>query len=101
MSNESPDETVVRLAENLDISSVSELKAELTSALDLGSPVVLDPSAVERADTASLQLLLAFLREATRSSVAVRVLRGSEAFHEAAQTLGLEASLATESPNDR
>ena len=49
MSNESPDETVVRLAENLDISSVSELKAELTSALDLGSPVVLDPSAVERA----------------------------------------------------
>ena len=88
------DTTVIKLAESLDISSVTELKTELTHALDLAAPISIDPGCVERADTASLQLLVSFLLEARRARVPVHVMPGADAFDEAVTLLGLGQVLA-------
>ncbi len=87
-------DTVITLGESLDISTVTDLKTELTHALDLAGPITLDPTQVERADTASLQLLVSFLLEARRAGVPVNVLPGTDAFGEAVTLLGLGEILA-------
>lgn len=49
----------VRLAEVLDNSTAQALHSELRDVLDSGSPVSLHGSAVERVDTAALQVITA------------------------------------------
>jgi ABC-type transporter Mla MlaB component len=54
----------IRIDDTADIATASELKARLKAALEEGRPLVADLSRAGRADTAVLQLLIAFSREA-------------------------------------
>ncbi len=80
-------------ADSLDISRVADLRQELLQALASDGPVVLDAAAVERADTAALQLLLAFFNEARGRGVVARWQAPSPALCRAAADLGLVAGL--------
>jgi STAS domain len=65
------------------------LKQELISALVRAKPVELRGGDVTRAGTASLQLVLAFLREAERRRVPVRIGTASSSLLDALHTVGL------------
>jgi ABC-type transporter Mla MlaB component len=58
-----------------------------------GQPAQLDARAVERVDSAVLQLLVAFRRAAVAAGGAVTWLGASETLHEAASLLGLSNEL--------
>ena len=81
----------------LEIRGAEALQRELLQALDRGDHE-LEAGAVEQADTASLQLLLAFTLDARRRGGAPRLLRPSPALVAAAHRLGLGAALGTEAP---
>jgi anti-anti-sigma regulatory factor len=68
------------------------LRAALLEALALPASA-LDAGAVERVDTAALQLLAAFRRDAAARGHDTRWLGASAALHEAAGLLGLERIL--------
>ncbi|MBB6094250.1 ABC-type transporter Mla MlaB component [Povalibacter uvarum] len=53
----------VTLAANCSIKEVAALRESLCAVLDSQEPVSIDASAVERIDTATLQLLYAFVRD--------------------------------------
>jgi anti-anti-sigma regulatory factor len=69
------------------------LKLKLTGLLRNAKPVTLDLSAVRRIDTASMQLLAAFVRDRLAGDRAVALTAASPAFVEAAHLLGLSAAL--------
>lgn len=75
--------------EMLDISMVAELRALLLEALAAKQPVMLDGSAVERADTAVLQVLTAFFQDARSQDIAVQWSSASEALTRSAELLGI------------
>ena len=54
----------IKLNDSLDISCSDELKTILLDALDSKADVVLQADAVEKADTAALQVLCAFFQDA-------------------------------------
>ena len=62
MTNE--DANTVPLGKQLDISMAGVLYQQLSRALDTEETLVLDGSGTERVDTASIQLLMAFRRQA-------------------------------------
>jgi anti-anti-sigma regulatory factor len=68
------------------------LRSALLEALALPASA-LDAGAVERVDTAALQLLAAFRRDAAAKGHDTRWLGASEALHEAAGLLGLARML--------
>lgn len=80
--------------EQFDISAVADLYAVLSDALDRGQPVVLDGSRVGRIDTAGVQMLTAFIREAQGKGIRVDWQGTTEVLCEAAQRLGLAQQLA-------
>lgn len=60
----------VALPAHCSIRDAGKLHAQLLALLDSDAPVIVDANAVERVDTASVQLLAAFVRErAARSRV--------------------------------
>ncbi len=75
----------------------SALLAELLAALD-ASATGIDGSAVQRVDTAALQLLVLFRREAMARGCAVTWLGASETLYEAAGVLGLAGILDLPAP---
>jgi ABC-type transporter Mla MlaB component len=80
----------------LDSSTVrvaAALQRELVARLDESGPVHIDGGAVERVDTASLQLLAAFVRDLRAASRPVEWLARSDALERAAQSLGLGRAL--------
>ena len=58
---------VIALPADFRLGSVADVKAELVAAFDAPA-AQLDGAGVERVDTAALQLLVAFRREATTSA---------------------------------
>lgn len=66
------------------------LRQELLSALVRARPIELDGQAVTRAGTASLQLLVAFFREAAQREVPARLRTPSRALLDAMHVLGLD-----------
>jgi len=92
-----PRSFVVTCAERLSIEDVSTLRDQLQEALNAGRPVSIDASRVERADTASLQLLCAFFRTAHERQVHARWQSPASALRDAAARLGLTESLALNS----
>ncbi len=70
--NDASEETRVTLDGALDVSAAKQLRERLSTALDAGCPVVVDASAVDRVDTAALQVLISFSRDAERQEMAVR-----------------------------
>ena len=79
----------VSLAETLDISTVQNLHGELQAALDGGAPVTLHGSAVERVDTAALQLLAALFIYADEHQSKLEMQSTSEALVNSAMLLGM------------
>jgi anti-anti-sigma regulatory factor len=85
--------TTIKLANTVDIASAAKLHEELKVALANEQPVTLDGSDVERADTAALQLLYAFYRDAQQLAVTVEWLPPSEQLLETAAHIGLQEKL--------
>ncbi|GAB2563670.1 STAS domain-containing protein [Dyella jejuensis] len=75
------------------IADVSDLHRQLREALD-ASRIVLDGSAVERVDTAALQLLVAFQRDAGTRGCPVSWAGASAPLRDAAVQLGVAQALA-------
>lgn len=90
-------EITVRLPADCRLAAVEPLASRLADALAARS-VALDGGEVARIDTAGLQLLLVFQREATQRAVPWRWLDVSEVMDEAAATLGLTQALDIRPP---
>jgi ABC-type transporter Mla MlaB component len=72
---------------------VTALQAELADRLDESGPVQIDASAVQRIDTATLQLLAAFVRDLRADARLVEWIECSAALRRAAHSLGLTSAL--------
>jgi phospholipid transport system transporter-binding protein len=83
---------LVALPADCRMSTQGGLMAELLRALDEHA-IVLDGQAVERIDTAALQLLALFRREVATRGGSVRWREPSGALHDAASLLGLTTLL--------
>jgi ABC-type transporter Mla MlaB component len=79
----------VALASNSTVKDAVALKQTLLALKTSPDPIVLDGSAVERVDTATLQLLCAFVRERLGSDKEVSWHAPSAALREASKLLGL------------
>jgi len=90
-TSKSETEAVSRIVcdEMLDIAVAAELRAHLLEALDARQPVTLDGGAVERADTAALQVLTAFFQDARSRDIEVQWSSASAALSRAAELLGI------------
>jgi len=75
------------------IAGASTLKQSLASLLDEPRPITLDITALQRIDTAGLQLLAAFVRERAGHDRAVEWQGTAPALTSAAQLLGLTTLL--------
>lgn len=85
---------VVALASNCSVKDAGALKDSLCAVADAAEPVVLDAGSVERIDTATVQLLCAFVRERVGRNQAVVWQGVSAVLLEAARLLGVQALLA-------
>ncbi len=84
----------VELKGSLDISGVIELQSNLRQSLQGQRAILIEATHVERADTAVLQLLCAFFREAEEQSVEIDWSGASDALCSAARQIGLEECLS-------
>jgi phospholipid transport system transporter-binding protein len=75
------------------IRTINALQTELAERLDESGNVQIDGTAVDRIDTAGLQLLAAFVRDLRAEQRAVEWVGCSDALRKAATALGLEAAL--------
>ncbi len=75
------------------IRTINALQTELAERLDESGPLQIDAAAVDRVDTAGLQLLAAFVRDLRAESRQVEWVGCSDALSKAAQALGLHAAL--------
>lgn len=83
----------LRLAAECTVAEAEALKSELGQRLQASAPVTLDVSALQRIDTAGLQLLAAFIRD-RRTAGRTVVWRGrASALETAAALLGLHDML--------
>jgi len=76
------------------IRNITAFQAELAERLDESGPVQIDGSGVERTDTATLQLLVAFIRDLRADGRAVQWVECSAVLRRAAGSLGLEKALS-------
>lgn len=84
-----PPSSDVALPANCSIRDSAALKTELQQILEVETPVTVQLGAVERIDTASLQLLFAFTRDRKARSREVVWVGESAAFTLALKALGL------------
>jgi ABC-type transporter Mla MlaB component len=77
------------LAAECTVAEADALKGELARRLDESAPVTLDVSALQRIDTAGLQLLAAFIRDRRTAGRAVAWRGRAPALEAAAGLLGL------------
>lgn len=85
--------TEICCTESLDISAAADLHLTLKKALASGAPVCLQAHRVERADTAALQVLVAFMRAARNRKITVSWSEPSVALRRSAELLGLTQAL--------
>jgi phospholipid transport system transporter-binding protein len=93
VSSQSPDAIEPLLLSSPSIRTAAILQAQLAERLDESGTVRIDGSAVDRIDTASLQLLAAFVRELRADARAVEWVGCSSGLWRAADILGLVAAL--------
>jgi len=84
--------THICLPAECTLGNVHELKSKLAALLKAEPPLFVDVSGVQRVDTASLQLLAAFVRDRQASRLAVDLRGESAAFAEGVRLLGLRRS---------
>jgi phospholipid transport system transporter-binding protein len=82
------------------IRTVNDFQAELAERLDESGNVQIDGTAVDRVDTAGLQLLAAFVRDLRSEARAVEWVGCSERLRRAANALGLGAVLGLGNDKD-
>ena len=87
-------DAIIRLGAQLTIREAVPLRAELLERVDAVDPVGLDASAVQKVDSAGLQVLLAFAQQRRRSGNQVSWTACSEPLRKAAVLLALDAPLA-------
>lgn len=87
------DEGRVALGAHCTLRESLELKTLLVDQLAIGRDIELDGRAVERIDTAGLQLLAAFVRELGERHHAIHWAGASPALAGAARQIGLDAAL--------
>jgi ABC-type transporter Mla MlaB component len=90
-------EPVVVLAANCSVKDAAALKTSLCAVANEGTAVTLDVSAVERVDTATMQLLCAFVRDRGGRKQNVTWRGESQALQDAVRLLGVGALLGFES----
>src|SRR4051812_43664291 len=88
---------VVALASNCSVKDAAALKANLQGAEMSEAAVTIDITAVERIDTASMQLLCAFVRDRHARNQSVKWRGSSAALDEAVKLLGTNELLRWES----
>lgn len=93
MGAKSKNETRVNMPADCRIADAGELHAQLKSALG-SSQIVLDGTTVDRVDTAALQLLVVFQREAKQRERQLQWAGVSAPLYDAASQLGLTEALA-------
>ena len=69
MVNRNGDHLKLQLGEAIDISCVRDAKEKLGPILEMGKDMVVDLSALEEIDTAAVQLLMLFKRDADRRGI--------------------------------
>ncbi|MDH3355369.1 MAG: STAS domain-containing protein [Chromatiales bacterium] len=79
----------IDLAGKIDIASATELKQELSEALNQSGAIIFDAADVSRADGAGLQLLTSFIRELDGINREVVWEKPSEQLLDAANIVGL------------
>lgn len=88
-----PRAPALRLAAECTVAQADSLKAGLTRLVDEATAVTLDVSALQRIDTAGLQLLAAFVRDRRAAARAVEWRGRAPALDAAADLLGLRGML--------
>ncbi len=83
----------INLGPELDVTVARDLHARLCKLLDAGHSVDIDAASVEQADSAGLQLLAAFVRDARGRRTGIRWSRTSEPLRQVARRLGLSQML--------
>lgn len=83
----------LRLAADCTVAEADALKSELAARLQASEPVTVDVSALQRIDTAGLQLLAAFVRDRRTAGRAVTWRGRAAALDAAASLLGLRDML--------
>ena len=87
---------IVVLAANCSVKDAAALKTSLCAFSTHGDAVTLDVSAVERVDTATMQLLCAFVRDRSGRNQGVSWRGESQALQDAVRLLGVGALLGLE-----
>lgn len=82
------------LASSCTVKDAAALKQSLSSLIDTQAQVVIDASAVERVDTAIVQLLVAFVRDRLAADREVSWHAPSKALLEASRLLGVQDLLS-------
>jgi ABC-type transporter Mla MlaB component len=88
-----PAQTTIVFDGSLDIAAADMLREQLMQALTGHQPVVLDAVNVGRVDTAALQVLTAFIKDAGAQNLDVQWKEPTQALRNAAHLLGLHDSL--------
>jgi ABC-type transporter Mla MlaB component len=91
--SETTGEPVIVLAANCSVKDAAALKVSLSAVVQESTAVTLDTSAVERIDTATMQLLCAFVRDRSGRNQRVTWLGESQVLQDAARLLGVRALL--------
>lgn len=91
--NQDSNERIVNIANYQDISCVTELKTAMQQLLTSNELITLDGREVERIDGAALQLLVAFIRQASDQNIMYQWLEPSPPLKEAAKLAGLDKEL--------
>ena len=94
--SETTGEPVIVLAANCSVKDAAALKVSLSAVVQESTAVTLDTSAVERIDTATMQLLCAFVRDRSGRNQRVTWLGESQVLQDAARLLGVRALLGFE-----
>jgi len=92
-SSAPPAASTVTLAANCSLRDAVSLKNFLGAVVETSDRVVLDAASVERVDTATMQLLCAFVRERAANNRSVAWHGVSTALSEAARLLGVQSLL--------
>jgi len=88
-----PASATVALSAECTVSEAASLKERLAPLLEESQPVTLDVNAVQRVDTAGLQVIMAFVRERAGRGRTVEWQGAAPALTGAAQLLGLTSLL--------
>lgn len=83
--------SVLPLPGECTIAEARSLRDRLGKLIDLEKDVTLDRTAVERIDTATVQLLATFVRDRRSRNLAVTCTGDAPAFSDAAELLGLSS----------